>query len=90
MKIIKLDGRHTGVGYFSHYAEPEGPLGQREIEIHKWRTWLWETYGPGTERDVALRTPFRNEVKWAWETHHNCRIFLTPEIATVFTLKFKQ
>jgi hypothetical protein len=89
IRITKLDGRHTGFGYFSHYVEPSGNPEQRLQQMHEWRIWCWETFGPGIERDTALRRPFRNQVKWAWETHHNYRLFLTPELTTAFTLKWR-
>jgi hypothetical protein len=87
MRMVKLDRRHSGHGYFSHYVEPWGTTASVRQSIHDWRIWLWNNFGPGCERDLAMKEPFCNQIKWGWETHYHCRIYLTPEVYTLVSLK---
>ena len=71
--ITRLDRRHKGQALFSHYITP---VWSKHLEdksrFFTWRTWCWETWGPGIEREMALefyKGPGYLPVgRWAWHT----------------------
>lgn len=90
-KAKKLDKRFSGSYMFKYYAEPDGNLPVRYWEMQLWREWCWEQFGPGTERDTALRSRHERDWRWAWDTEHgNCRIYFKgDEELSWFTLKWQ-
>ena len=71
--VTRLDRRHKGQALFSHYITP---VWSKHLEdksrFFTWRTWCWETWGPGIEREMALefyKGPGYLPVgRWAWHT----------------------
>jgi hypothetical protein len=91
MKITKLDRRHSGKMAFDYYVSPtETDRWRNPMKIHEWRVWCWETFGPGSERDVAVRLHMNGRpLKWAWDTDNgNCRLYLTEDDLVIFKLKW--
>ena len=60
-----MDRRHKGKGSFTHYVSFEG--GQKVKNYVDAREWMWETFGPGIERDYARV----GEYKWGWQTDNS-------------------
>lgn len=79
-KVQKLDRRHSGKLLFKYYITPSGVPGDfagKKRTLHNWRSWCWEQFGPGAERDTALILRNENEWRWAWDTEHgNIRLYL--------------
>jgi hypothetical protein len=90
MRITKLDRRHNGNQAFTHYVNPAIRFPDNMSKLHEWRVWCWENFGPGAERDVAIRLAIANQpLKWAWDTEHgNCRLYLNETELTFFKLKW--
>jgi len=71
-KIVKLDHRYAGNDNFDYRIEfPRGSW--RFSNYSAMRDWLWENYGPSSERELydliydrTLAMP-----KWAW--HYNTK-----------------
>jgi hypothetical protein len=71
--VTRLDRRHKGQALFSHYITP---VWSKHLEdksrFFTWRTWCWDTWGPGIEREMALefyKGPGYLPVgRWAWHT----------------------
>ena len=88
--ITKLDKRHKGQEHFKYYVTPffRGyGLHQYQLELFKWRTWAWEAYGPGMERDFAHLV---EGYKWGWYTEYGrLRLYLKgDEELVLFKLSF--
>ena len=69
--ITRLDRRHKGCQQFSHYITPvwSSQLADK-IKFFEWRKWCWATWGPGTERDLAIEfgSNYYPVGRWAWHT----------------------
>jgi len=99
MQLNKLDGRHTGRTWFSHYVTSSPTLSAREIRIQEfinWRNWCQETFGPGCERNWATNYRVVHGVapRWGWITDERIvgtfpRLYLATEAeVSLFTLKW--
>lgn len=93
-RIQKLDRRHTGHGVFKYYITPLGNTNDwstRYNILQEWREWCWQTWGPGTERDHAMRSRTTKDWPWAWDIeHYHCRLYLRgDEELAWFGLKFQ-
>ena len=93
-KVQKLDKRHGGRLLFKYYIQPAVVIGDyagQKRTFHAWRTWCWETFGPGAERDMALLLRNENEWHWAWDIEHgNVRLYLKgDEELSWFTLRWQ-
>ena len=75
MKIIieQLDGRFKGRRFWSHRAEfrYDWTPGSRQITFQRFieaRTQLWETYGPGCDRDEVyhIKQATQTTPEWGW------------------------
>ena len=104
MKIVKLDTRFTGHEHFTHYVSSSvSKMSQFEtiysgIELFlRWRNWLWEVYGPGTEiglYHVAQKLDL--SICWGWDTRaeHDTRFaknrlyFTKEEYLSAFLLQW--
>ena len=81
--IARLDRRHKGYRYFSHYAMPvwSSQLSDK-LEFFEWRNWCWTTWGPGYERDTIIEFgagPYHS-CKWAWHTNDGAkRLYFATE-----------
>jgi len=67
--ITRLDLRHKGVDYFSHYITPVWSTTLADkLSYFEWRKWCWGTWGPGLEREVILEfgNVLETRPKWAW------------------------
>jgi hypothetical protein len=69
--ISKLDRRHKGYQTFSHYISPVWSSSLTDkLRFFEWRTWCWDTWGPGLEREVVFELGkaigLGLEPKWAW------------------------
>jgi len=81
--ITKLDGRYTGSSWYKYRIEFISILygydarKDRAQQYQEMLEWLWETYGPGCERDHKKFFAFKDEnttgpearkngPKWAW------------------------
>ena len=69
MKITVMDKRHKGVRRFAYYVAPTRESMKTFVD---WREWCWETFGPGTERDLASNRP---DAQWAWHSVDCYRIY---------------
>jgi len=69
--ITRLDRRHKGCHLFTHYVTPmySSQLSDK-LEFFQWRNWCWATWGPGMEREYAIKFGSNQyEVgRWAWHT----------------------
>jgi hypothetical protein len=69
--VTRLDKRHKGHNQFSHYIVPvwSSQLADK-LEYFKWRTWCWDMWGPGIEREEAITwgSDYYQVVRWAWHT----------------------
>jgi hypothetical protein len=87
MNIITLDARFKGYHKFKYAIELHG---QHAVKtFHEMRVWCWETFGPSTERDSALK--MRESVwTWSWIVEDTTtRIyFKDSEELTMFKLKW--
>jgi hypothetical protein len=64
--ITKLDRRYKGRNQFTHYITPVwGTSLANKLQFVQWRTWCWETWGPGLERDLAIELML--PVRWGWQ-----------------------
>lgn len=69
--ITKLDKRHKGHYLFSHYITPVWSRNLADkIKFFEWRTWCWDTWGPGMEREIAIEfgSNYYPVGRWAWHT----------------------
>jgi len=49
--VTRLDRRHKGYKQFTHYIQPIWSSQLKDkIKFFEWRTWCWNTWGPGMER----------------------------------------
>ena len=95
-KVTKMDGRHTGREFFTHYINyniyfnaGRTSISINEINFLKARVWFWEKFGPSGElgkvgrmKDVVEEMPL-----WAWQTEHNLlRIYVTEKALDFFML----
>ena len=70
--VTKLDRRHNGSGTFSHYITPifQTTLADKLLFL-EYRSWCWDTWGPGMESDWAIAISRDVEIpKWAWLTEY--------------------
>ena len=81
--ITKLDRRHKGIAYFSHYITPvwSSTLADK-LKYFEWRNWCWTMWGPSMEREVILE--FGNVLeprpKWAWHSDsYSRRLYFATE-----------
>jgi hypothetical protein len=87
-----LDKRFAGHQHFKHRAEIAGHQQYRIEEFNKIRTWCWETWGAGCERDSQVAYHFNSQ--WAWHVTGNsldgpCFIYLIDDQAlSLFCLKW--
>lgn len=104
MKIVKLDTRFTGHGYFTHYVSSVSKMSRFSppysgIELFlQWRNWLWEVYGPGAEIGLypVARKFDPNIYLWGWDTRaeHDTRFaknrlyFTKEEYLSAFLLQW--
>ena len=91
MNITLLDRRHNGYGIFDYMVTPTGSnLHERIHQFHKWRSWLWEIYGPSME--LQYTAYFRHQGRhcdWAWDTEHNrMRLYVKTPVLSNFALKW--
>jgi hypothetical protein len=99
-RVIKVDRRYNGYGYFKWIVEPVAPdnsftstfLITRDV-FHYWRVWCAATWGAGMERSWCMPLAHANRIPmpiWAWDTEHgNKRLYLQGDAElTVFELKF--
>ena len=74
--VTRLDKRHKGHNQFSHYIVPvwSSQLSDK-IRYFEWRTWCWNTWGPGMEREIAIAFGSNHYPigRWAWHTEQNSR-----------------
>jgi hypothetical protein len=74
--ITQLDRRHKGFAHFTHYIVPvwSSQL-EDKLRYFEWRTWCWATWGPGMEREYAIKFGSNQyEVgRWAWHTEQGAR-----------------
>lgn len=98
MRITKLDRRHTGYGKYAHMIEVDSVIASVQI-FHTWRSWCWQTFGPGIElryamdpRSVSLVLPIELPTKWAWQTEFgHIRLYFQDEATTsMFLLQWKK
>ena len=90
MKIQKLDRRHTGKIAFKYYVSTTVKFPDNTAELHSWRVWCWENFGPGAERDLAVRLCLSSTpVRWAWYTEHgHNRLYFNEAELVFFKLKW--
>lgn len=78
MKLIveQLDGRHKGAGHWTHRVQfvrdGYGHVAREQVTINwvETRIQLWETFGPGCDREELysiIRTTL-NAPEWGWWT----------------------
>ena len=83
--ITKLDRRHKGNSLFSHYITPvwSSTLADK-LRYFEWRTWCWNTWGPGIEREMAIEfygVPGYFPIgRWAWHVDgYSKRLYFQTE-----------
>lgn len=91
IKLETLDGRHALHGVFSHRVKFLGS--DNAASFVSVRTWLWENYGPGLERELVWLMHYPEtgiqQVQWAW--HNDDRkhyLYLNDSLVTHFSLKY--
>ena len=90
--ITRMDRRHTGHRYFTHYFE----FYSTEFNFSEVRIWCWETWGPSTELSEWLVdaskgiTNISHNADWCWvNDQFNKRIYFTNQAAaTHFALRW--
>ena len=75
LKFQVLDRRHKGYGAFAYRIEITGLSKTGKIEeFHKIRTWCWETFGPGIERDEYMDSTASS--RWAWHVDRDSSYYI--------------
>jgi hypothetical protein len=90
MIVTKLDQRYSGWYVYPYMVEPlKGTRYSldRRNEFLVWRTWCWDAFGPGMERDFAVAAD--EKPVWAWYSENaKFRIYVTEPALTLFKLKW--
>ena len=83
--ITRLDRRHKGHNQFSHYITPvwSSTLADK-LRYFEWRTWCWNTWGPGIEREMAIEfysgPGYFPIGRWAWHVDgYSKRLYFQTE-----------
>ena len=96
-KVTKMDGRHTGREFFTHYINffvyTRGVFGggiqNNEVNFLRARVWFWEKFGPSGELGKVgkMKNVVEEMPLWAWQTeHNNLRIYVTEKSLDFFML----
>jgi hypothetical protein len=75
--ITRMDRRHTGNRYFTHYFE----FYSTEFNFSEVRIWCWETWGPSCELEYRWRVGTSANPRWCWmsDTVGRIRIYFASE-----------
>jgi hypothetical protein len=87
LSLEKLDARHALFPHYSHRVKYSGDQKQYVIT----RNWLWESYGPGLERELWYVTCYEEVAvpEWAWHTDGRTNfLYLKDALVTHFSLKY--
>jgi hypothetical protein len=95
MKITELDKRHTGNEKYKYFVEPTLRLGNMQL-FHTWRSWCWNSFGPGIELRFAIDErahlsviPIELPTTWAWQTEFGHTRLYFKDDATLSALIFQ-
>ena len=81
--VTKLDRRHKGYTQFSHYVTPVWSTTLADkLRYFEWRTWCWNTWGPGMEREQAMEFGGGHYQvgRWAWHVDgYSKRLYFSTE-----------
>lgn len=94
MKVTKLDKRHNCYRIMKYYVETTLDIWGSDARIEHfkgWRSWCWETFGPGCETKWITITPrdagdndecrMESTTRWAWHTEHGeMRLYFKTDI----------
>jgi len=85
MKLIKLDGRYSGVRHWQYAVEFYGDM----AKMFEVRNWCWEIWGASCEREYWTKDPNPNQ-HWSWQCDkYGKRIyFKTDAEASMYLLRF--
>lgn len=89
-KIVKLDGRHKGVGTFDYYVDFYHGINSFSIsdqveDFKIRRVWCWDSFGPGQELDYTFGT----DCKWAWwREAYTMRLYFTESALSAYVLQW--
>lgn len=88
IRLTKLDRRFAGANRFTHRATFTG-RGEEQRQWINARNWLWATYGPSAELNLAHGIYFDNKQPvWAWDNDKSS-IYLNEPALTMFILKWE-
>lgn len=94
-KIVNLDKRYAGWHYFQYRLKFTRFGDEKFLDYKILRDWLWETFGPSFERDLAYKF-IENELgiqrpAWAWhyDTTDNVPYIYVADQATLTHLQLK-